>query len=79
MSFIVGNVHYFQTNSSVHEINTRYKNQLHAPSVRITAIEECTNYSAIKIFNKLPPRIWGLHMFVKLALRKYYLTHLFFL
>ena len=67
MSFVVGNMHYFQINSSVHEINTRYKN---VPSFRLTAIEECTTYSAVKIFNKLPPRISGLYMFVKLALRK---------
>jgi hypothetical protein len=78
MSFLFGNMHYFQTNSSIHEINTRYKNQLHVPSVRLTAIEERTTYSAIKIFNKLPPRISVLHTFVKLALRKYNITHLFF-
>jgi hypothetical protein len=75
MLIVVDNMHYFQTKSSVHEVNTRYKTQLHIPSVRLTAIED----SAIKIFNKLPPRISGLNMFVKSALRKYLLTHLFFL
>jgi hypothetical protein len=35
MLFVVQNMHYVQTNSSVHEINTRYKNQLHAPSVTV--------------------------------------------
>ena len=77
MSFVVDNMHYFQTKSSVHDINTRYKNQLHIPSVRLIVIEECTTYSAIKIFNKLPRRISGLNMFVKSALRKYLRTHLF--
>jgi hypothetical protein len=32
MLFIVYNMHYFQTSSSIHEINTRCKNQLHIPS-----------------------------------------------
>jgi hypothetical protein len=79
MLFSVDNMHYFQTRSSVHEINTVYKNQLHIPSIRLTAIEECPTYSAIKIFNKLPPRISGLNLFVKSALRKYLLTHHFFI
>ena len=35
MLFVVDNLHYFPTNSSVHKINTRYKNHLHIPSVRL--------------------------------------------
>ena len=57
----VDNMHYFQTNSSVREINTRYKNQLHIPSVRLSAVRRGTAYSAIKILNKLPPRMSGLN------------------
>jgi hypothetical protein len=57
MLFLVDNLHYFQTNSSVHDINTKYKNQLHIPSVRLSAIQRGITYSAIKIFNKLPPSI----------------------
>jgi len=53
MSLVVDNMHYFQTKFSVHKINTRYKNQLHIPSVRLTATEECTTYSVIKTVNKL--------------------------
>jgi len=52
-------MHYFQTNSSFHENNTKYKNQLHIPSVRLNAFEEFTTYYAIKIFNNLGPRISG--------------------
>jgi hypothetical protein len=58
--FVVDNMYYFQTNSSVHEINTRNKNQLTLPSVRLSAIQRGTTYSATKIFNKLPPWISGL-------------------
>jgi hypothetical protein len=56
MLFVVDNLHYFQTNCSVHEIDTRYKNNLHTPSFRLAAVQRATAYSAIKIFNKLPPR-----------------------
>jgi hypothetical protein len=69
MLFLVDNLHYFQTNSSVHDINARYKNQLHIPSVRLSAIQRGITYSAIKIFNKLPPSIS--------SLKKDKLVHLF--
>ena len=49
MLFVVDNMHYFQSNSTVHEINTKYKNQLHIPSVRLSAIQRSTIYSAVGI------------------------------
>jgi len=60
MFFVVDHLHYFQTNSSVHETDTRYKNHLYIPSVRLAARERGTVHLAGKIFNKLPPRISGL-------------------
>ena len=57
MLFVVDNLHYFQTNSAVHEINTRYKNHLHISSVILAAIQTGTVNSAVKILGKLPPRI----------------------
>jgi len=69
------------TNSSVHEINTKCKNQLHIPSVRLPATLSITTYSSIKIFNKLQPRISGLKnckVGLKSALRKYLLAHDFY-
>jgi len=80
MLFAVDNLHYFQTNSSVHAINTGYKNQLTLPSVRLSAIQRGTTYSTVKIF-KLPPCISRLKndkIVFKPALRKYLLTHVFY-
>ena len=57
MLFIVDNTHYFQTNSCIHKIDTRHKNKLHVPSVRLSTLERAMTYSVIKIFNKLPLRI----------------------
>jgi len=41
-------------------MNTRFENNLHIPSVRLAAKQRGSTYSAIKIFNKLPPGISGL-------------------
>jgi hypothetical protein len=81
MLFVFDNIHYFQNNSSVHENNTRYKNQLTLPSVRLSAIQRGTTCSPIKLFNKLPPGIWELKndkVVFKPALKKYLLTHAFY-
>ena len=77
MFFVVDNLHYFQTNSSVHEINTRYKNHLNIPSCRLAAIQTSTTYSAINLFNKFRTRISGPKngkTIFKSALRKCLLT-----
>jgi hypothetical protein len=69
-------MHDFQSNSTVHGINTRYKNQLHIPSVR-PAIQRGTAYSAIKIFGTLPhrnTRLKNYEIVFKAPLRKYLLT-----
>jgi hypothetical protein len=77
MLFVVDNMHDFQSNSTIHGINSRYKNQLHIHSVRLSAIQRGTAYSAIKIFDTLPHRNSRLKndkIVFKSALRKYLLT-----
>jgi hypothetical protein len=81
MLFFVDSMRYLQTNSSVHQINTRYKNQLHIPLVRHPAIQRGITYLAIKVFNKLPPSISRLKndkQFFKSALRNCLLAHVFY-
>jgi hypothetical protein len=62
MLFVVDNVHYFQTDSSVHEINSRYKDHLPTPSFKLASVQRSSTCSAVKIFNKLPPRLLELKM-----------------
>jgi hypothetical protein len=79
MLFVVDSCHRFQTNFSVHEINTRHNNHLHIPSVTPAAIQRGTAY-CIKIFKKLPPEISVLKndkTVFKSALRKYLLPQFF--
>jgi hypothetical protein len=82
MVFFVDNMHYLQTNSSLHDINRRYKNQLHIHLVRLSAFQRSIICSAIKVFNKLPPtksRLKNDKQFFKSAFKNYFLTHVFIL
>jgi hypothetical protein len=55
--FVFNNMDNFKTNSSLRDFNTRSKNQLHFPSVKLTSVEKGVTYCAIKIFNHLPSNI----------------------
>jgi hypothetical protein len=68
---------FFQSNSpvgSVHDSNTKYKNQLHIPLVRLNAIQRGTTYLVIKIYVNC-------HLILldqkNSTLSNYLLTHLF--
>jgi len=69
MKFIINNQEHFQTNSSIHNINTRSKHQtnshthnintqnkhqLHRTNVKLSCFQKCTFYAGIKILNCLP-------------------------
>ena len=53
MSFFIGNQEKFQTNSSVHNINTRNKHHLHKPVANLSCFQKGASYSGIRIFNSL--------------------------
>jgi hypothetical protein len=55
--FVVGNSDIYQTNYILLGINTRQKNKLHIPSVKVSAIQKGVLYSSIKVFNALPSNI----------------------
>jgi hypothetical protein len=56
MNFIINNQEIFQTNSSLHNINTRNKLHLH----NLSCFQKGTFYAGIKIFNSLPPSVTNL-------------------
>ena len=60
MSFFIGNQDKFQTNSSVHSINTRNKHHLHRPVAKLSCFQKGATYSGIRIFNNLPRSITSL-------------------
>ena len=56
MMFVV-NIENFQTNSTLHSINTRHKNQLHRLTVNLSCIQKGVSYSCINLLNSLPSNI----------------------
>jgi len=55
--FVFNNLVNFKLNLSSHDFNTRSKNRLHFPSVKLTPVQKGVTYSAIKICNHLPANI----------------------
>jgi len=59
--FAVKSLNIYQTNISVHGVNTRQQNKLHIPSVRLFLIQRVVCYSSVKIFNQLPQNVFKFH------------------
>ena len=57
MIFVRDNQKNFQTNLSLHGLDTRNKNQLHLPISSHSCSQKGVSYSAMKIFNSLPNNI----------------------
>ena len=47
----------FLSNSDIHNINTRYNDNLHLPTTNLTLVQKGVLYSGSKIYNNLPPHI----------------------
>jgi hypothetical protein len=60
MNFFVNNQENFQTNSSLHNINTRDKHHLHRPAANLSCFQKNAFNSGIIIFNSLPRSITNL-------------------
>jgi IS1 family transposase len=81
MNFLVDNQENFQTNSSIHSINTSNKQHLHRPIASLSCPQKSTFYSSIRIFNILPCNIKNLKdekAQFKAALRRYLNAHSFY-
>ena len=78
MGFFIGNQEKFQTNSSVHNINTRNKHHLHRPVANLSCFQKGASYSGIRIVNSLPRSITNFKnekTQFKVALRKFLNAH----
>jgi len=56
--FVINNLDNFITNSSLHDFNTRSKNQLHFLSLKLISVKKGVTNFAIKIFSHLPSNIF---------------------
>jgi hypothetical protein len=80
MKFFIGNQETFQTNSSVHSINTRNKHHLHRPVANLSCFQKGASYPGVKIFNSLPQNITSLRNVktqFKVALNNFLYAHSF--
>jgi hypothetical protein len=57
MNFIINDHEIFQINSSVRNINTRNKHNLHTPNANLPCFQESILYVGMKIFNSSPPSV----------------------
>jgi hypothetical protein len=74
MNFIVNNQEHFQTNSTLHSVNTRNRYDLHRPDTSLSGFQKSAYYSGIKIFSNLPCSLRSLinkRMQFKAALKRY--------
>jgi len=54
MRFLSSNLDTFTFNSSIHNINTRYRLKLHKPLVNLKIYQQSSYYNCVNIYNKLP-------------------------
>jgi hypothetical protein len=80
--FVINNPSYFQTNTSLHGIDTRQKSKLHKPLYKLSSIQKGIIYTAINVYNK-PPFCIAQFQYNEVqfrnALKKYLLMHTFIL
>jgi hypothetical protein len=78
LSFGVDNMEKFQTNSDIHNINTRHKYDLHQLSANLTSYQKGAYHAGIKLFNWFSDSIKSFNHDInvfKLALKDYLLSH----
>jgi hypothetical protein len=81
MNFIVNNQENFQTNSSIHNINTRNKHHLHRPNANLSCFQKSTLYDGIRTYSDLLHSLTSLKnekAEFKVALKRYLNTHSFY-
>jgi len=71
----------FQSNSEIHDLNTRFNHNLHLPSTNSTLLHKAVLYTRSKIYNHLPSNIKVLSNDTKLfksTLKSYLTEHTFY-
>jgi len=79
--FVIKNRDFFQSNSEIHNINTRFNHNLHLPSTNLTLVQKVVLYSGSKIYNHLPSNIKALSndaKHFKHTLKNYLIEHSFY-
>jgi hypothetical protein len=79
--FVNKNRGLFQSNSEIHDLNTRFNYNLHLPSTNLTLVQKGVLYSGSKMYNHLTSDIKVLSKDVKRfksTLKSYLIEHMFY-
>jgi len=79
--FVNKNRGLFQSNSEIHNLNTRFNHNLHLPSTNLTLVQKGVMYSGSNIYNHLPSNIKVLSNETKLfksTLKSCLIEHMFY-
>ena len=79
--FVNRNRELFLFDSDIHGINTRYNQNLHMPSTKLTMVQKGVLFSGSRTYNCLPLRIKALSSDAKSfksTLKRYLLEHVFY-
>jgi hypothetical protein len=52
--FVAENRDLYESNSEIHNINTRFRSDLHTPTANLTNFQKGPFYFGIKVFNRIP-------------------------
>jgi hypothetical protein len=55
--FVAQNIDLYESNSEIHNINTRFSSDLHTQTANLTTFQKGPFYSGIKVINHLPTSI----------------------
>ena len=55
--FVAKNRDLYESNSEIHNINTRFSSDLHTPTANLKTFQKGSFYFGIKVFNHLPTSI----------------------
>ena len=79
--FVNKNKELFLSNFEIHDLNTRYKNDLHLNTTNLSLVQKRVLYSGIRIYNCLPSNIRALSnnaKCFKTTLKSYLTEHSFY-
>ena len=63
--FVAKNKDLYESNSEIHNINTRFSSNLHTPAANLTTFQKRPFYFGIKIFNNPPTSIKNTSHYIK--------------
>jgi hypothetical protein len=52
--FVAENSDLYESNSEIHNINTKFISDIHTPTAKLMTFQKCPFYFGIKVFNHLP-------------------------